>query len=1268
MYNISDNFIEQIGLAGKEKDIRIINNNKEIVPQSYKHSFSSNIFTSVMQKIEFEVKNGNVLLENAILEPKYGLKINNEFEYINYSNYNVYSSEINYDTNIVKTIAYDHMIKFMISYELDKLNITFPITILQLITKICNYIGVELYSTDFFNANLSIEEDLFTALNCTYRDIIDYICQATLTTAIIKDNKLYFKSTTETNKTITPQILKKFKIKQQFGGCNSLVLGRGDLNDNIYSKDNILIEQDGLQEIRFDNNEILNKRREKVIDNMFNQIKGLKYYSFETKDLGIGIFEPADFCNMEDLNGNTYKVLILNQSITITSGCEGAMSANVPSTSTTQYQYATDSQKRQTKTEIIVDKQNKKITQLTQETTENTENITKQEQTIEGIKTNVSSVETKVETVEGTATKALSDASKAQTTANTANTNAQNAQKTADNNTTAITTTNKKVAEIETSVKGISATVSSHTESIEQVQEQTKLNTDEIARLGSTETVEDKEITVDASNNPAKLYCYGNTEQKTSTASRNICPNEWELGHYTTTGVKQEYENRIRVPYLVPCKPNTTYWVNMFTQDYDIKFILRGYNSSKGFIRNYSAINNATTFTTQADEYYLGITLYDVKSTTSDILNLVETGTIKPFICLNSETDKTYTEFIPDSPSPDYPSRIRNVGDNIQLFDKTTITSGYRLSVNGQPNVSAEINYTSDFIPVAGNTTYIRTNTVDAYTRWCFYDSSKAFISKDDANQIITTPSNARYIRFSEYLSRIDTMKLEKGSIPTPYTPYNCGSAGFKVENKNLFDKDNANVLNDYYINSTGDVGSTTGSNQKILYITVKPNTTYTISKIISNRFRIFTHTGKLYGEKMTNFKISDNATSLSISTGNDKTLYIMYMANDSNEQEILDSIQVEEGNVATEYVEHQEQTVIFPFAEGQLLHKGDYLAKDGIHQKRNTLVLKGTEDIGKSSNYIGSFYVRNFLKATKNYANILCNYATRANINKISDISTNYKYGTIFIENANGLVNLWITQENLTIDDFKSFLAEQYANGTPVTIEYELAEEEIIPYTPEQQKVLDSIETFKGINHIYCIDEIEPEKIVLTYYPNTPYNDTLVNKDTFDKVTTDMNAEFNIRANEVETSVREQTTASILTLLNNNYLSAEQVNALVQGNADDILAVQQQLKQTVTSSQMQIEITKAIEGGVSYLKNTLFTIDENGMTIATNQDEFNAKYNNKGMYLYSYDELIANFDVNGTTIRGNLNVNGELITPNLRMMNTNVDGVPHTHIHWIGG
>lgn len=394
MYNITDDFIETIGIAGKEKDTKILIGNEEIVPHLFKHSFTGNIFSSIMQKIEFEVKKGKVLEENTVLQPKHGLKVNRNYEYIDYSNYNVYSSEINYDTNIVKTVAYDNLIKFMVKYESSKLNIGFPITTGNFVKSICNYIGVQLYSADFFNADLVIEEDLFTVLNCTFRDVIDYICQATLTTAIIKDNKLYFKAVTETNKTITPDLLRKFKLKQQFGGCNSLVLGRGELNDNIYSKDDLLIQKDGLHEIRFDNNEILDKRRETVIDNMFKQIKGLKYYSFETKDKGIGIFEPADLCDMQDLDGNTYKVLILNQSMTITSGCEGSMSADEPSTSTTKYQYATDSQKRQSKTEIIVDKQNKKITEIIEEQDEHEEKLVQHQLDIDGIK---SSVENKIE-------------------------------------------------------------------------------------------------------------------------------------------------------------------------------------------------------------------------------------------------------------------------------------------------------------------------------------------------------------------------------------------------------------------------------------------------------------------------------------------------------------------------------------------------------------------------------------------------------------------------------------------------------------------------------------------------------------------------------------------------------------------------------------------------------------------------------------------------------------------------------------------------------
>ena len=50
-------------------------------------------------------------------------------------------------------------------------------------------------------------------------------------------------------------------------------------------------------------------------------------------------------------------------------------------------------------------------------------------------------------------------------------------------------------------------------------------------------------------------------------------------------------------------------------------------------------------------------------------------------------------------------------------------------------------------------------------------------------------------------------------------------------------------------------------------------------------------------------------------------------------------------------------------------------------------------------------------------------------------------------------------------VTTFKTLLAEQYANGTPVIVEYELAEEEIVPYTEAQKTILTSIKTMKGTN-----------------------------------------------------------------------------------------------------------------------------------------------------------------------------------------------------------
>ena len=77
-------------------------------------------------------------------------------------------------------------------------------------------------------------------------------------------------------------------------------------------------------------------------------------------------------------------------------------------------------------------------------------------------------------------------------------------------------------------------------------------------------------------------------------------------------------------------------------------------------------------------------------------------------------------------------------------------------------------------------------------------------------------------------------------------------------------------------------------------------------------------------------------------------------------------------------------------------------------------------------------------------------------------------------------------------------------------------------------------------------------------------------------------------------------------------------------------LLKQQQLDLVATSESLSINIRSLVENGMNRLKNTMFEITDEGMKIANDQDEFNALYNNKGSYLYSYDKLVAKYDKDG--------------------------------------
>lgn len=412
---------------------------KETIAKELKYSFDGQLFKTIMKQVEITVKNANEIKDKDI-NFQYGLFINNKFEYIDLGNYFIKDIEDSKKKDEITVTGYDRMIRFMKTFKQSELQLTYPCKMLKLVQKMCEVCGVELYSTDFYNADLDVEEDFFTAQELTYRDVLEKIAQATLTTAFIEDNKLnLYKVSNDAIEKIDKSYLTDLTIKEKFGPANVLVLGRGDVEDNIEEPDEKSIEQNGRCEIRFDENEFIEFQREKVIKGMFEQIKGLEYYSFEASDVGVMWLKPCACIELGDKEDSLYKSYYLKANITINTGISSDIEAELPEEANTEYKVTTKEEKKTLKVERLAKKNEGLIQDIIEQNTETSNKLSKHEHTINGITDTVKSVETKVETVEDKADNAVATAdsasiiaNNAQTTATTANTTANEAKSTAD--------------------------------------------------------------------------------------------------------------------------------------------------------------------------------------------------------------------------------------------------------------------------------------------------------------------------------------------------------------------------------------------------------------------------------------------------------------------------------------------------------------------------------------------------------------------------------------------------------------------------------------------------------------------------------------------------------------------------------------------------------------------------------------------------------------------------------------------------------------------
>lgn len=137
--------------------------------------------------------------------------------------------------------------------------------------------------------------------------------------------------------------------------------------------------------------------------------------------------------------------------------------------------------------------------------------------------------------------------------------------------------------------------------------------------------------------------------------------------------------------------------------------------------------------------------------------------------------------------------KLTSTGAN--LFNPNAISKGYELNQNG--STSPNNNYwVSDYIKVDGGKSYYLTKGLSKNgVSNCFYDANKTFISSVSKNEgLLTTPSNARYVRFNGTDTQL--IMFNEGDTALPYEPYGVGTPFIRSVEISKITTHGKNILN----------------------------------------------------------------------------------------------------------------------------------------------------------------------------------------------------------------------------------------------------------------------------------------------------------------------------------------------------------------------------------------------------------------------------------------------------------------------------------------
>lgn len=336
---------------------------------SINYNVNCDYFKTVMQQVNLDIDN-QIAIDTDI-NVKFGVRVNDVYEFVDYGKYKIYGLESNKDTKSYKAVCYDKMLDSMVDYDI-KIPDNTPIRDVWIL--IFNELGwdTSVIPEVFINSSKVLPFDCWTGLKMSYRDVLDELCTISCVWLADFNGIVKMVQINNTNEVIDEEYLSDTNVtigdKIFF---NSVVFSRSAESDNIYRKNDISISENGLHEFKIKDYQILNgNNRDDFIDEMFEYLKTLEFYFFDVQTKGITFLEKIDGFNFQ-IEDKIYPVIMLNNETNITSGLSEHTYADKPKESQTDYKYADITDKSIAQALIIADKQNAQIRAEVKETQEN---------------------------------------------------------------------------------------------------------------------------------------------------------------------------------------------------------------------------------------------------------------------------------------------------------------------------------------------------------------------------------------------------------------------------------------------------------------------------------------------------------------------------------------------------------------------------------------------------------------------------------------------------------------------------------------------------------------------------------------------------------------------------------------------------------------------------------------------------------------------------------------------------------------------------------